>query len=77
MSKIITDLDTSAETSQEGTAPMQSFRSPAIPVLPDAVVAPRLGRPARIRVKPRQEGKIVAGAWPSQESLVGQLHENE
>ena len=77
MSKIITDLDTTAETSQEGTAPMQSFRSPAIPVLPDAVVAPRLGRPARIRVKLRQEEKNLVGIWPGQESLVGQSHENE
>ena len=77
MSPTITGLNTSTETSQEGTAPVQSFTSSVIPVLPGAAVAPRLGRPTRTRVEPRQEEKIVDGAWPSQDYLVGQLRENE
>ena len=77
MSKIITDLDTSAETSQEGAAPVQSFSSQAIPVLPGAAVAPRLGRQARTRVEPRQEEKNLVGTWLGQESLVSQSREKE
>jgi hypothetical protein len=65
MNPSIPEPDSSAETYQVGTTPVQAFTSPAIPVPPGAVVSPRLGRPSRIRVEPRQEGPEVDGAAPA------------
>ncbi len=48
--------ETPAETFQESTAPVQVFSSPAVPVLPNSLLEPRLGRPDRIRTEPWQEG---------------------
>ncbi len=57
--------DTSAETFQEGTTPVQAFTSKAIPVLPGTPLEDRLGRPARIQMSSRQEEGKVLGDQPS------------
>ncbi len=62
MSEIPSDFDTSAETFQEGTTPVQAFTSAAIRVLPGMALQPCRGRPARIRGEPRQDEENVVGA---------------
>ena len=62
----IPEPDSSAETYQANTTPVQAFTSPAIPVLPGAVLGPRLGRPSRIRVEPQQDTPEVDGDRPGQ-----------
>jgi hypothetical protein len=44
------DAEETAETFQEGTAPVQEFTSLAIPVLPETPLEARLGRPAKSRL---------------------------
>ena len=66
MSAAIPDPDSSAETYQAGTTPVQAFTSPAIPVLTGMVLSPRLGRPSRIRVEPQQEAPELDDARPGQ-----------
>ena len=59
------DPKSSTQTYQAGTTPVQAFTSPAIPVLPGAILSPRLGRPSRIRVEAQQEGPKEDGAAPA------------
>jgi hypothetical protein len=59
------DLNTSTETFQQGATPVQSFASKAIPILPGTPLEARLGRPARIQMKSRQEGEKVCGDQPN------------
>lgn len=66
MSTEINSPDSSAETYQEGAAPVQAFSSPAIPVEAQAVLEPRRGRPARRWIEPGHEGTPVRDAQSGQ-----------
>jgi hypothetical protein len=63
---------TSADTFQEGSAPVQSFVSPAVPVLPGAALEPRRGRPARNGQETVRTGKEGVCVQPIQATPPGQ-----
>jgi len=66
MSTDISSPDSSAETYQEGAAPVQAFSSPAIPVEAEAVLEPRRGRPVSRWIDPGHEGNLVREAQSGQ-----------
>ena len=66
MNTNIPDPGSSDERYQAGTTPVQALTSPAIPVLPGMVLSPRLGRPIRNRVEPKQDSPEADAARPTE-----------
>lgn len=63
------DQEISADTFQEGVAPVQAFTSPAAPVFADTALEARHGRPSKTRTESKPEerastGVAVAGPAP-------------
>jgi hypothetical protein len=68
--------DTSAETFQEGTAPVQAFTSGVVAVTPDKAALTRRGRPPRILREEKVDSKkgtkpTAAGASAKAQPLDG------
>lgn len=64
-----TRTNTSDETFQDGTAPVQAFTSPAVRPTSGAELTPRLGRPPRVAsVRPR-DSKNSAVPLPTEAAM--------